>query len=154
MLPKHSSCGTSALGRITRGSHIAYYSLMFFIAYTFKGEVHVFARQVKIVSHSSCRTSAILKYFCPLSSVLSIYIVTTFCLYSITIGLIFNSCIVADLHLSKQYHSWERSRIARTSAASCFSVSIRPRAALHFRKNTAIASGSLWVWYHKQYHPE
>ena len=42
------------------------YSIMFFIAYTFKGQVHVFAGQVKIVSHSSCRTSAILKYFCPL----------------------------------------------------------------------------------------
>ena len=38
---------------------------MFFIAYTFKGQVHVFV-EVKIVSHSSCRTSAILKYFCPL----------------------------------------------------------------------------------------
>ena len=39
---------------------------MFFIAYAFKGQVHVFAGRVKIVSHSSCRTSAILKYFCPL----------------------------------------------------------------------------------------
>ena len=39
---------------------------MFFIAYVFKGQVHVFAGRVKIVSHSSCRTSAILKYFCPL----------------------------------------------------------------------------------------
>ena len=39
---------------------------MFFIAYTFKGQVHVFAGRVKIVSHSTCRTSAILKYFCPL----------------------------------------------------------------------------------------
>ena len=39
---------------------------MFFIAYTFKGQVHVFAGQVKIVSHSSCRTSAILKHFCSL----------------------------------------------------------------------------------------
>ena len=58
--------GQSALERFTRGSHIAYYSLMFFIAYAFKGQVHVFAGQVKIVSHSSCRTSAILKYFCPL----------------------------------------------------------------------------------------
>ena len=29
-------------------------------------EVHVFAGRVKIVSHLSCRTSAILKYFCPL----------------------------------------------------------------------------------------
>ena len=26
----------------------------------------MFAGRVKIVSHSSCRTSAILKYFCPL----------------------------------------------------------------------------------------
>ena len=40
--------------------HITHYSLMFFI-----GQVHVFAGQVKIISHSSCRTSAILKYFCP-----------------------------------------------------------------------------------------
>ena len=48
--------------------HITYYSLMFFIVYAFKGQVHVFAGQVKIVSHSSCRTSAILKYFCPLYS--------------------------------------------------------------------------------------
>ena len=39
---------------------------MFFIAYAFKGQVHAFAGQLKIVSHSSCRTSAILKYFCPL----------------------------------------------------------------------------------------
>ena len=36
-----------------------------FIAYTFKGQVHVFAGRVKIVSHWSCRTSAILKYFYP-----------------------------------------------------------------------------------------
>ena len=41
---------------------------MFFIAYAFKGQVHVFAGQVKIVSHSSCRSSAILKYFCPLQT--------------------------------------------------------------------------------------
>ena len=40
---------------------------MFFIANTFKRQVHVFAGQVKIVSHSSCRTNAILKYFCPLN---------------------------------------------------------------------------------------
>ena len=39
---------------------------MFFIAYTFKGQVHLFAVRVKIVSHSSSRTSAIFKYFCPL----------------------------------------------------------------------------------------
>ena len=57
----------SALGRITRVSHITYYySLMFFIAYAFKGQVHVFAGREKIVSHTSCWTSAILKYLCPL----------------------------------------------------------------------------------------
>ena len=36
---------------------------MFFSAYTFKGQVHVFAGWLKNVSHLSCRTSAILKYF-------------------------------------------------------------------------------------------
>ena len=58
----------SALERITQGSHIIYmyYSVMFFIAYTLKGQVHVFAGRVKVLSHSSCRTSAILKYFYPL----------------------------------------------------------------------------------------
>ena len=35
---------------------------MFFTAYAFKGQVHVFAGRVK----KSCRTSAISKYFCPL----------------------------------------------------------------------------------------
>ena len=39
---------------------------MFFIAYAFKGQVHVFAGRVKIVSHSSCSITAILKYFYPL----------------------------------------------------------------------------------------
>ena len=39
---------------------------MFFIAYAFKGQVHLFAGRVKVVSHSSCRTCAIFKYFCPL----------------------------------------------------------------------------------------
>ena len=48
-------------------SHIIYYSLIFFVAYGSKGQVLVFAGQVKIESHLSCRTSAILKYFCPLS---------------------------------------------------------------------------------------
>ena len=40
---------------------------MFFIAYTFKGQVNdiVFAGRVKIVSHLSCRTGTISKYFCP-----------------------------------------------------------------------------------------
>ena len=32
-------------------SRIPYYSLMIFIANAFKGQVHVFAGQVKIVSH-------------------------------------------------------------------------------------------------------
>ena len=30
---------------------------MFFIAYAFKGQVHVFAGRVKIVSHLSCMTN-------------------------------------------------------------------------------------------------
>ena len=47
-------------------SHITYYSFMFSIAYAFKGQVHMFSGRVKIVSHTICRTSAILKYFCPL----------------------------------------------------------------------------------------
>ena len=64
---------TSALGRITRGSHITYYSLMFFIAYAFKGQVHVFAGLVEIVSNSFCRTSAFLKYFCPLCHIVGNY---------------------------------------------------------------------------------
>ena len=51
--------------RNTRGSLITYYSLMFIIAYIFKGQVHVFAGQVKILSHKSCST--IMKYFCPLA---------------------------------------------------------------------------------------
>ena len=42
---------------------------MFCIAYAFKGRAHVFVGRVKAVSHSSCRTSAILKYFCPLPSI-------------------------------------------------------------------------------------
>ena len=58
---------TSALGRITWGSRITYFSLMFFIACAFKGHVHAFAGRVKVVSHSSCRASAIFKYFCPLN---------------------------------------------------------------------------------------
>ena len=39
---------------------------MFFIAIAFERQVHVFAGQMKIVSHLSYKTSAILKYFCPL----------------------------------------------------------------------------------------
>ena len=37
-----------------------------------KGQVHVSAGRVKIASHSSCRTSAILKYFCPLGQSFSL----------------------------------------------------------------------------------
>ena len=38
---------THPVGRITRGSHIT--PLCFFIAYAFKGKVHVFAGQVKVL---------------------------------------------------------------------------------------------------------
>ena len=48
---------------------------MFFIAYAFKGHVHAFAGRVKVVSHSSCRTSAIFKFFC-LLIMLSIFMVS------------------------------------------------------------------------------
>ena len=64
--PVGGVCRTSAFERLTQGSCITYYSLTFFIAYAFKGHVHVFAGRVKVVSHSSCWTSAIFKYFCPL----------------------------------------------------------------------------------------
>ena len=66
---EHLSYRRSAFGRITGGSPIAYYSLMFHIASTFKGQKHVFAGRAKIISHSSCRTSAILKYICHLLSI-------------------------------------------------------------------------------------
>ena len=49
---------------------------MFFIAYAFKGQVHVCAGQVKIVSHSSCRTSAILKNLNFLSPVIFLFLIT------------------------------------------------------------------------------
>ena len=65
--PKHSSFEI-----INRGSHVTYCSLMFFITYAFKGQVHKFAVRVKIVSHSSCRTSAIFKYFCTLLCILMV----------------------------------------------------------------------------------
>ena len=42
--PKHSSYRTSASGRITLEEVILHnYSVMFFIAYPFKGQEHVFA---------------------------------------------------------------------------------------------------------------
>ena len=44
---------------------------MFFIVNTFKGHVHVFAGRVKVVSHLSCRTSTIFKFFCPLCGIYS-----------------------------------------------------------------------------------
>ena len=47
---------------------------MFFIAYAFKGQVRVFAGRVKIVSHLPCRTSAILKYFCPLGLLYQLFV--------------------------------------------------------------------------------
>ena len=50
-----------------------YYSIMFYIAYALKGQVNVFAGRVKIVSHCSCMTSAILKYFCPWVALQAIY---------------------------------------------------------------------------------
>ena len=53
-----------ALERNTRGSHIT--SLCSLLHTLFEGKVLVFAGRVKIVSFSPCRTSAILKYFCPL----------------------------------------------------------------------------------------
>ena len=55
----------SALKIITQGSHSTYYSLIFFIAYAFKGQVQMFAGRVNVVSHSSCRTSAIFHIFVP-----------------------------------------------------------------------------------------
>ena len=62
---------TSAFERITRWSRITHNSLMIFIANAFKGHVHVFAGQVEVVCHSSCRTSAIFKYICQGSRVRS-----------------------------------------------------------------------------------
>ena len=67
----HSSCRASAILKYFCPLK-SYYSLVFFIAYAFIGEVHVFAGKVKIVRLSSCRTSAILKYFCPLKSYYSL----------------------------------------------------------------------------------
>ena len=39
---------------------------MFFIAYAFKGQVHVFAGRVKIVVTRSAGQVQLFKYFCPL----------------------------------------------------------------------------------------
>ena len=55
----------SALGRITQESDIHSTPYVIYCIYAFKGQAHMFAGRVKIVSHSSCRTSAILKYFAP-----------------------------------------------------------------------------------------
>ena len=67
---------------------------MFFIAYAFKGQVHVFAGRVKIVSHMSCRTSAILEYFCPLSPML---------IFSVNKHLLFHvNCLLQKIQI--EYH--------------------------------------------------
>ena len=52
-------------------SRMSYYILLPYVLYCifFKRTVNVFAGRVRIVSHSSCRTSAILKYFCPLTGI-------------------------------------------------------------------------------------
>ena len=73
----NSSQSTCPVGRVLWEElleelrHIIYYSLIIFFAYAFKRQVHVFSGQVKIVSYSSCRTCAILKYFCPLLDIQS-----------------------------------------------------------------------------------
>ena len=51
-----------------------------FIGYAFIGQVHVFAGRVKIVGHSSCKTSAIFKYFCPLAIICKISVFYLACL--------------------------------------------------------------------------
>ena len=63
---------------------------MFFIAYAYKGQVHVFAVRVNIVSHWSCRTSSILKYFCPL-------VTSTKITYTVSIRL--NNLLADELHV-------------------------------------------------------
>ena len=65
--PKHSLCRTSALGRITLGSHITYNSLCSLLHTLLKDKYMCMQKwHGKTVSCSSCRTSAILKYFCSL----------------------------------------------------------------------------------------
>ena len=121
-----------ALGRITQGSHIAYYNLiayyflMFFIAYAFKGQGHVFAGRVTIVSHSSCRTSAILKYFCPLivfrvgvAAEISIFRLTNKVL--ITLGEY--ACLCMPLECMKQSSFFHNiTRLILTNLANCNSA--------------------------------
>ena len=91
----------SALGRITQGSHITYFcptgqvlweellkevilhitplcSLLHKLLKD-KWQVHVFAGRVKFVfSQSSCRTSTIMRYFCPLLSFLIVDICNSY----------------------------------------------------------------------------
>ena len=64
----NSSQSTCPVGRVLWEELLVEVTLHIshFIVHAFKRLVHVFAGQVKIVSHSSCRTSTILKYFCPL----------------------------------------------------------------------------------------
>ena len=68
---------------------------MFFIAYTFKGQVHAFAVQVIIVSHSSCRTSAILKYLCSLG---------LFCGHLLVLKIL--KCLIDDSHALFPNFQW------------------------------------------------
>ena len=49
--------------------HITPLNVLYCIYMLFKGQVLVFAVRVKIVSHSSCWTSAIFKYFCHLQQI-------------------------------------------------------------------------------------
>ena len=67
----NSSQSTEPVGQVlweeySRKSNCILLPYVRFISNAFKGQVHVFAGQMKIVSHLSCMTSAILKYFCPL----------------------------------------------------------------------------------------
>ena len=99
-----------ALRRITRGSHIAYYSLMFFIEYTFKGQVQVFAGRVKIVNHSSCRTNAILNIFVPCKVThMRIYLVVLEAQNLVWVFISVNVCTSRDVSVEttwKHRHAW------------------------------------------------
>ena len=67
----NSSLSTCPVGRVLweellEGAILHITPLCYLLHNAFKGQLHVFAGWVKIVSHLSCRTSAILKYFCRL----------------------------------------------------------------------------------------
>ena len=67
----NSSQSTHPVGRVLWKELLEEVILHITLAYALKGQVHVFAGRVKVVSHSSCRTSAILKFFVPWISLLS-----------------------------------------------------------------------------------